>query len=74
MSIDWIVIGKIALAAYLTVAVLALAIRYFRRRRSGVTPWRPSNSLIIGYDAPRTQIEQPASPARTDSEPFRHKH
>lgn len=68
MSIDWVLIGKIALLSFIGVSLIVLAVNYFRRRRSGVTPWRPANSLIIGYDAPRVQIEQPAKPADTDSQ------
>lgn len=68
MSIDWVLIGKIALLSFLAVSLIVLAANYFRRRRSGITPWRPANSLIVGYDAPRPQIEHPAGPSRTDGQ------
>ena len=82
MSNDWVLIGKVALVSFISVGLMIVAVNYFRRRRSGVTPWRPANSLIIGYDAPRVQIEHPAGPSDTDgqlpppasprSDPLRH--
>ncbi|WP_431236053.1 hypothetical protein ACQ856_30200 (plasmid) [Mycolicibacterium psychrotolerans] len=66
MSLDWAMIGKIALLSFIAVSLIIVAVNYFRRRRSGITPWRPANSLIVGYDAPRPQIEHPAGPSHAD--------
>ena len=60
MSMDWVLAGKIALLSFIALGLIVLVANYFRRRRSGVTPWRPPNSLIVGYDAPRPQIKHPA--------------
>lgn len=68
MSVDWVLIGKVAVLSFNGVGLIVLAVNYFRRRRNGVTPWRPPNSLILGYDAPRVQIEHPTRPSDTDGQ------
>jgi hypothetical protein len=61
-------IGKFTLVAFIAVGVLVLVGTYLRRRRSGIRPWRPPNSRIIGYDAPIPQIQQPPGPPWTDGQ------
>lgn len=52
--------AKIALLVYLAGGMVIIGTIYYRRRRSGVTPWRPPNSRILGYDPPVVEIECPA--------------
>ena len=66
--IGWVLIGKTALLLFLGLSLVIVTINYIRRRRCGTTPWRPPNSLIVGYDAPRAHIEHPAGPDDTDGQ------
>lgn len=61
--------AKIALVVYLAAGVTIIGAAYYRRRRSGVTPWRPPNSRILGYDAPAVEIEWPAPTHGSIGEP-----
>lgn len=65
-------IGKTALLAFIAVAILIIVANYIRRRRSGIRPWRPPNSRIIGYDAVIPQIEQPPGSPYTDGQLLPH--
>jgi hypothetical protein len=60
--------AKVALLVFLAGGVATIAATYYRRRRSGITPWRPPNSRILGYDAPVAEIVWPA-PQRGVDEP-----
>lgn len=61
--------AKIALLVYLAGGVMIIGAAYYRRRCSGVTPWRPPNSRILGYDAPTVEIEWPAPTHGSVGEP-----
>lgn len=39
----WIIVGKIALLSFLVLGPATVVITYIRRRRDGVTGWRPPN-------------------------------
>lgn len=56
-------VAKVGLLSFIVLGVLAVAVVYYRRRRSGVTSWRPENSRILGYDAPLARMDELASPS-----------
>lgn len=64
-----VTLAKIALLVFLAGGVATILVTYYRRRRSGVVPWRPANSRILGYDAPVVEIVQPPAPHHTVGEP-----
>lgn len=64
-------VAKIGLLVFIAAGVVSILVTYFRRRRAGVTPWRPPNSRILGYDAPIPEIVRPAQPSHTVDEPAR---
>ena len=40
----WLFVSKVALLAFIAIGLLIIVATYIRRRRSGITGWRPPNS------------------------------